>query len=455
MNKKFSLAITFFMLMALAIIGCKKTNDGTTSAVPTIEPPGKSFYVSATGSDANNGLSAGAAFKNINTGIKAAAAGDTVFVMNGTYTSPVTITTEGTATRSFTLKSYPGHTPKIYISGEIWNALSINVSYVVVDGLELQGDNANLTYTDALAAYNVALAGGTPMGKYNTNAINIGGPGTTSKFPHHITIRNCKVHDFPGGGLSSIQADYTTFENNTVYNNAWYMMYGGSGISILTPSNSDAGNTATYKNFIRNNICYGNKTTIPWIGIVPQRLSDGNGIIIDVNQTGYSGTGAGYAGRTLVENNISFNNGGSGIHAYKADHVDIVNNTAYGNGTVVGYADIYAGSCTDVKIANNIMYSRPAASGGKCNAAPSAGTFVTYDYNIYFNGVVAVQGVHDKIVDPQFINLNIDGTVANFSLTGASPAIDAGTKIIYSAKDIKGMPRPLGGAVDIGAYEVK
>ena len=208
------------------------------------------------------------------------------------------------------------------------------------------------------------------------------------------------------------------------------MMYGGSGISILTPFNSDAGDVKHYNNIIRNNFVYGNKTTVPWIGITPAHLSDGNGIIIDVNQTGYGGqnTGGGekYRSHTLVENNVSFNNGGSGIHSYKADHVDIINNTAYGNGLIMRYPDIFAGSSTDVKIANNIIYSR---TGGKCNSVPSAGTIVTYDYNLYYNGTVATKGVNDKIADTKFINLSTDGLVANYKLAAGSPAIDAGTQM--------------------------
>lgn len=126
------------------------------------------------------------------------------------------------------------------------------------------------------------------------------------------------------------------------------MMYGGSGISILTPFDSDA-NTG-YKNVVRNNTCYSNKTTIPWIS--EQRLSDGNGIIIDVNKRPYNSTVTDkpYKGRTLVENNVSFSNGGSGIHAFDAIRVDIINNTTYNNAQVmVNYADLYANTCDDVK----------------------------------------------------------------------------------------------------------
>ncbi len=460
MNKSITPAF-YFILFSLLIVGCAKskiTQPPVQVATPVVTNTAKSYYVSdLTGSDANTGLSGSLPFKQLSKAALVAEPGDTVFVMNGTYAStsgPVLTTTKsGTADKYITYKAYPGHTPKIFASGNVWNAVSINGSYTVLEGIDLQGDNASLTYADAYAAFTASVGGAAAQAKFNTNGISIGGPAAESKLPHHVIIRNCKVHDFPGGGISSIQADYTTIEGNTVYNNAWYMMYGGSGISILNPINSDAPDVAKYKNIVRSNIVYGNKTTIPWISANPVRLSDGNGIILDINQYPYNQPTVldkPYTGRTLVENNVSFNNGGSGIHSYRADHVDIINNTAYGNGTIVGYPDIYAGSATDVKIINNIMYAR---TGGKCNAMPSTGTTVTYNYNIYYNGTVAVQGANDKVMNPQFVNASIDGAVANFALSAGSPAIDAGTSTLFSARDIKGVARPKGAAVDCGAYE--
>ena len=446
-------------LISTTLWGCdQKAVDDI--VVPT-KPPvatvvATRYYVSdATGSDANNGLTTTTPLKTINAGQTLAAPGDTVFIMNGSYVPATTISLikSGTADKYITYKAYPGHKPKFFFSGSFWNAVSINGSYIVLEGLELEGNNQALTYADALASYTDKLAGGTNnslYATYNMNGITIGGPAAESKFPHHVVIRNCKVHDFPGGGLTSIQADYNTFEGNTMYNNAWYMMYGGSGISILTPFDSDA-NTG-YKNIVRNNICYNNKTTIPWIS--EKRLSDGNGIIIDVNKRPYNSTVTDkpYKGRTLVENNVSFNNGGSGIHAFDAAHVDIINNTTYNNAQImVDYADLFANTCDDVKIMNNIIYAKPA---GKCNSN-NKNTSVTYDYNIYFNGVTVVKGANDKVMDPQFVNGSTNGSMANFSIKAGSPAIDAGTQSLFSAKDITGTPRPKGGSVDCGAYEVQ
>lgn len=413
------------------------------------------YYVSATGTNTNDGKSATAPFLTIQKAADLTVAGDTVFVMNGTYASTtgtiLNITRSGTAAGYITYKALKGHSPKIKASGNVWNAVSINGSYIVLESIELEGNNANLTYDGALAAYQAQVAGGAASATYNTNAITVGGPRTESKLPHHVTIRGCRVHDFPGGGISSIQADYTTIENNLVYNNAWYMVYGGSGISILTPINSDK--LTIYKNIVRNNRCFTNKTTIPWIA--EKRLSDGNGIILDVNQYPYGsskGLGDPYMGRTLVENNLCVNNGGSGIHAFRADHVDIINNTAYQNATVMtDYANIYANDCADVNIVNNIMY---AADGKKCNSTNKL-VDVLYDYNIYFNGTVAVKRPNDVVADPQFVNPSTDLATANFTLRSTSPAIDQGSNTPgqFSLTDLVGNSRMQGTKPDRGAYE--
>ncbi len=416
------------------------------------------YYVSASaGSNSNDGKTTARPFLTIQKAADLTNPGDTVLVMAGVYNStsgPVlNITRSGTATGYITYKALKGNTPRITASGNVWNAVSINGSYIVFEGFELIGNNANLTYDGAFAAYQAQVNGGSPSATYNTNGLSIGGPAAESKLPHHVTIRGCRVHDFPGGGISSIQVDYTTIENNVVYNNAWYMVYGGSGISILTPFNFDK--LTTYKNIVRNNICFTNKTTIPWIS--QKKLSDGNGIIIDVNQQGYNQQSSptpspnAYTGRTLIQNNVSVNNGGSGIHTYKADHVDIINNTAYQNGTVVGYADIFSNTCTDVNIINNIMYAR---TGGDCNSNYK-NVKVVYDYNIYFTGKVAVKGPNDVVADPQFVNPSTSLALANFTLKASSPAVDKGSTVAgqFSQSDILGVSRLQGARPDIGAYE--
>ncbi|MBS7233786.1 T9SS type A sorting domain-containing protein [Flavobacterium psychroterrae] len=410
----------------------------------------QNYHVSPTGSNSYEGTF-DRPLQTIEEAVKRVKPGGTVFLLNGTYRTdnykPVMdINIAGTSGKYITFKSYPGHSPIVSGGEEAFNATVIDGSYIIIEGLEFIGDNHKLDLAGATKAFEDTRDKIAPAkGKYNTNAISIGKESTA----HHIIIRNCKVHDFPAGGIGVGSADYITIENNMVYNNSWYTMYATSGISILGPKPIDI--ETSYKLFVRGNICYNNKTQVPWLsdnsiktGIY--KLSDGNGIIIDVNN-GDQETPV-YTGRTLVENNISYNNGGSGIHSFHANHVDIINNTAYHNGNVVGYPEIFGSDAADVKIYNNIMYAR---SGGDCNSDDDT---AIYNYNLYFNGRAFRKGNADLIGNPEFIKLAFDGT-ADFSLKNNSPAINSGntTSGQHSVKDILGIERTSAGRSDRGAYE--
>ncbi|OBX26988.1 hypothetical protein A9996_00955 [Gelidibacter algens] len=406
------------------------------------------YYVDAVnGNNANSGLSTTLAKQTIQSAANLTLPGDTVYIMNGTYNSTngplLTINIGGNASNYITFKPLAGHSPLLKASGNVWDAVVIDASYIVFEGLELEGNNANLTLAGAQTSYEQSKTAPPSFNaNFNTNAISVAKTGN----PHHIIIRNLKVHDFPAGGIGVGAADYITIENNVVYNNSWYTMYATSGISVFGPKAIDA--VTTYKIIIRGNICYGNKTQIKWrrslTGV--DNLSDGNGIIIDANN-GTQGKPV-YTGRTLVENNVSYNNGGSGIHAFQAVRVDIINNTAYNNGTVVGYAEIFGQECSDVKIFNNIMFAR---TGGNCNGNDSG---AVYDYNLYHNGPSFRNGANDKTGNPNFVTLALDAT-ANFRLQNTSPAVNNGSNTVgqFAATDILGLARPVGFSSDMGAYE--
>lgn len=420
------------------------------------------YYVSAlTGSDSNDGMTASSAFRTIQKAADLTNPGDFVYIMNGEYSetkvlfsihaSVLYISRSGTANATITYKNYPGHQPKIAGVNCRWNCVRIRANYIRFEGIELEGPNQQITYEEARAMYDYYVT--TPsanrdwkvIGTMNTNGISLGDELVSSAPWHHIEVRNCVVHDFQGGGIGGSDCDYITIENNVVYNNSWHCMYATSGISLLHSRNADS-NTSIYKNFVRGNNCYNNKTLIPWAG--RDVLSDGNGIIIDSNNNFDVEGEIPYSGKTLVENNISYNNGGSGIHAYNSNNVDIINNTAYNNGTVVGYPEIYGQDGIHVNIYNNIMYAR---TGGACNSS-AGGT--TYDYNIYFNGPASRQGANDMVADPKFVKRTFDGT-ADFKLRNTSTAINSGTNTTgkFSPVDINGVARPVGAKPDRGAHE--
>lgn len=258
----------------------------------------QNYYVSASGSDSNNGTSPSAPFKTIQKAANIVNPGDIVYVMNGIYTNPcpscdvVTITRAGTPTAWITFTTYPGHKPKLKFNG--WHGFQIKgpAAYIEISGFEIEGNNANVTLEQALAQSTT-----NPDPRFNGGGIGIDGRGTTNK-PHHIRILNNKVYNCGGGGIGGIHTDYVTVIGNEVFNTSWYTIYATSGISFWQAWNYD-NNTTDYKIIITNNKVYNNKTQVPWVAI--GKLSDGNGIIIDDSKNTQSGsTGQPYRGRFLV-----------------------------------------------------------------------------------------------------------------------------------------------------------
>jgi len=230
-----------------------------------------------------------------------------------------------------------------------------------------------------------------------------------------------------------------------VYSNGWYTVYGTSGISVLTPRDVGAADPRTYKIRITGNRVHDNETKVKWERC--RCYSDGNGIIIDTLK-GDTGKPA-YRGRTLVADNLSYDNGGSGIHSYKSQHVDIVHNTAYKNGRstrMKSYANIFAHDSTDVRLLNNIAYGRP----GQATNSKSRNVDVAYDYNVYFGGEAPeVKGPNDIVADPKFADPGT-GAKAGFRLSKGSPAIGSATPFAAVTTGLAEARRS-GGAPDRGA----
>ena len=195
------------------------------------------YYVSSEiGSNNNAGTSTTAPLATLQAAADRVQPGDTVEVMNGTYTGPqagavVDITTSGTASAPITFEAAPGQKPVINSSG-CWNAIKIEASYIGVNGFTVEGDAANYTLSQALAGYSTGSA------NLDGAGINVSGnPGVN--VPNHITIENNTVYNEPGGGIGSGGADYLNILNNVVHDNAHWSAFGNSGISIFKSVNSD------------------------------------------------------------------------------------------------------------------------------------------------------------------------------------------------------------------------
>lgn len=454
---------------------------------------GAEYYVSEKGSDANSGASPAQPFLTLQHADGVVKPGDTVWIMAGTYRSPRTdkeggalldIRTSGTPDAWISWRAYKGARPELVAQG-IWHAILLNASYIKIDGLTLTGNNANVHQADAeangemdvkatLAAWKAegerdamqfddatpdqtkgaAEAQKKPKARpkslpvtYQRISPLYSGNGITADFRgkkdfhHHYVLSNLVVRNFGTGGINMIDTDYYTIENSEVYNNSWYSPYGGSGISQL--GGRDFDQASGYHNIIRNNRVYNNKCLVRVYYL--DLFSDGNGIILDSLRD--------YAGATLVENNLSYNNGGAGIHVFRSHkaRIDIVHNTVWRNQQMWRLYDIGVHDATNVSILNNIVV---ADKYRQVNGKPLPG--VRYDYNVYFGSPqVEAKGPHDLYADPRLALPATNRADGDFSLLPGSPAIDSAGAELTPKTDFSGQPRVQGKGADRGAFEFK
>lgn len=154
-------------------------------------------------------------------------------------------------------------------------------------------------------------------------------------------------------------------------------------------------------------------------------------------------------GRALIANNVSAFNGGSGIHTFRTKHVDIINNTTYHNGGIVGYQELFPNNSEDVVILNNIIVPRP---GGQVTSN-NKNTNIRWDYNLYSKPQNIWKGAHDIVADPQFVDIQYDPAKCDFRLKKGSQALDSGCNDVPQLTDIDGKDRPKEAGRDRGAYE--
>ena len=476
------------------------------------------YYVSnELGSDGNDGLET-SPFQTINRAISEVEAGGTVYVMEGTYRNQnygtvdvsnyinmnnphvVTINKSGTAGAYITLKNYPGHTPIIQFDGRGGIVISNDMNYIIVEGFEVVGPAASITYAEAYAnrEYKV-LAASDPDDDINYNHTYFSGKGIWGGYGahHHIIIRNNIVHDTAGSGIRFNDSDHITIEYNEVYNTTWWTSSASSAVVFAeTIASSEADNGTDVKMVMRGNLVYNNWNRIPfYVTQLPDNsgntnpnygtatynnILDGQGLYVTRSDDNYFGT-------FLFENNVCVNNGKNGINFDNSLGASAIiqNNTFYYNGVHEIIQDISvangnpghrgqkvggvkANKVQNVTVANNIVVTRdnlfsaielPNISGSKLvlNNIFLNGKLPSDDSGVPYNFISCCNLID---VDPLFIevpssvNGAIDISQANFELTENSPAINAGDSAYSPLDDFLGNPRPtLPNAISFSSFE--
>jgi hypothetical protein len=418
----------------------------------TAHARGTTYYVGSgpRASDGNPGMSSSAPFATPQHAAGIANPGDTIVLMSGTYTnlSPdgavIDITRTGTPNGWITFKAAPKQHPILRSTG--WAQILIHggASYIRIEGLDIYGHANDISLADAQKH---AKDGG--FTSTNSNGISIDGRQDGVKKPQHIEIVGNVVRNCPGGGVAVCQADYITITDNIVFDNAWWSPYETSGISIWQAWNAD--DASGYHNFIERNQTFGNRNYIPDIN--SGQITDGNGIILDDSKNTQAGSKEGvYRGRTLIANNLCYGNGGSGIHAFMSEHVDVFNNTCVDNNRTPENhgGQAFANSADDASFRNNILegpFDKPINSNWNNGK-------VDWDYNIFWGGKPEVSGPHDLRVDSK-VKVSRIGDRLVVSEDPRSPAVNAGTATLAVKDDLLKRRRPEGKRIDIGCLQIR
>ena len=429
----------------------------------------RNFYVSPSGNDGAAGTEA-APWKTIQHADSAAGgrvAGDCVNVAPGTYATGLRATHGGSAATADGYVVYRCqilNECKITSPGGVGAPSGLTIvssgsgpNFIVIDGFELAA-SIQATYGVGIMIYD-------------------GGNSAHPNTSHHIWVINNIIHGFGQSGIDISSGEYLYLLHNLSFNNSGVTCDAqGSGITIVVPK-AFAGYRPTsadfaygpFHNVVAWNVSHDNQLTKCGTATSPYD-TDGNGIIMDTFN-GAGGNNVIYPYQSLVAFNVTYRNGGKGIHVFLTDNVTLANNTAYDNnldpfnrGQVRGEIDIAGGQNNFV--INNIAYPVPATSTSdrRCQGtnpcylmtnvaffgASNAGVTNTNNHwsnNISFGGSApSGLGPHGNVmlgndtmncssgansnkcnVDPGFTN----PAAGNFALTAASPAIGYGLEQSY------------------------
>ena len=390
------------------------------------------YWVAPGGSNANAGTSPATAWATIVHASGQVAPGDTVHVAPGSYqgfyvdtsgapASPITFVAEGAGVEI--VADNPSTPDGINVEG---------ADHVVIDGFRVSG---------------------------RTRA------GIRAALSNFVTVRNCIAADNGRWGIFTGFTDDLVIEDNETY---------GSVLEHGIYVSNSCDRPVVRRNLVHDNHANG-------IHLNGDQSQGGDGLIEDaliernvIYGNGVGG-GSGINGdglvNSVVRNNLLYDNHASGISLYRIDGATGATGNVVVNNTIINASDgrwciNITGGSTGNTLRNNILYNYHSFRGAiTVDAASRAG--LTSDYNSVMsrfstddgNSVIGLAAWQAEGYDTHsFLATPADHFVdpaSDFHLLATSPAIDAGTAAFAPPVDLDGNPRPVGAAVDVGAYEAQ
>jgi len=316
-------------------------------------------YVSATkGEDhAENdqGASPAKPFKSIAYAIKKRKPGQTIHIMEGTYTNanPKGPVASLNGVSDLVIRNYENERALLSFTGSgglIGGSPNSPVRNLEIFGLEIAGPNLDITYEKAIE--NRRLKSGDSHFK---------GRGVAIWFGDHIHLHHLKVYNCPNSGIRVNKADYVLLEDSEVSNNTWWSYAAESGIVFAESRNID--DSDEYKMIMRRNFVFDNVNKIPYFNkkyaynyspiasadcsvaackdqkegcpwdcrygkITQDYIIDGQGVYVTRNAKTY------LKGRMMLSDNVAYRNGINGVVFHRTNRGLVSGNTVYDNGVV-------------------------------------------------------------------------------------------------------------------------
>jgi hypothetical protein len=423
--------------------------------------PEDAYYVATDGRDSNPGTEQWP-WRSVQKAANTLAAGETVYIKEGTYNERIWVQNSGTPGNFITFAAYPGHTVTLDGTGIgfDWYGL-FNVkdkSYIKVSGLRVinssywgiyVGGNSNNIIIEKNYTYNTASSGIAAWRGPETvncsdiiisgNEIELAVNGKQQEcislsgidrfevrynYVHHGSLTQTLEYSTGGEGIDTKDG----CSNGEVYRNCVYRTYNKLGIYV-DAWDEDSSNIEVFDNIVHD--CFEGFAV----------ASEAGGELENIK----------------FYNNLAYNNDTWGImvNAWHDDsvlkHGKVINNTFYDNG-----GGIYIGDeiFEDLVVRNNICSRNEQAQLRDASEQKHRNqqTQIQVDYNLIdgFRGSWReIYGDRAVVGDPRFVNPSL----GDFHLKPNSPAIDKGLPIDAPSYDFEGDPRPAGSGYDIGIDE--
>lgn len=498
--------------------------DSTKSATATVtiqlpSRSGNTYYVSTSGNDSNAGTSS-APWRHINYAASKAQAGDTVQVAAGTYNELVTIPNSGNSTSGYIsfigapgaivdgtgltptgqqgLFSLEGAHSYIIIQGFEIRNFSASGKVVPV-GIDFEGTGSNIEFLNN-HIHNIVIGGSTCNGANGLGVAVYGTGSTATTQISNLTFYGNELDHNVTGCSENVSFDgnvqYWVMGNNYVHNanNICLDNIGFEGVSS-NASYDQARDGWVFQNKLdgctsTSNPVYKNK-----VGADGYYCDGCTRVIVErniISNSDLSEMASEHAGHVssyvIFRNNIIYNSlyiglsiGGYSSHVGGSDHIVIVNNSLWDDGTFgsSGQGEFQIQyNATNNTVENNIFDDYTLSTKylvyDYTSSQPSPAVL---DYNVEYDSAGASgalydwqgksitgfsayktasgQEAHSQFADPLYANITTQPY--NFDLAAGSPAVNAGTNLgvnTVGVLDYAGNARVNGsGQINVGAYE--